>query len=415
MRSTVLAFIADVHHANHRAMGGAVVAGHNTRACATRRAMREAAQRLRANVAIAPGVDNVGVLCVLGDLFDTTRPEPQLIASAAAALTDDGGDGQASHDTLVLLGNHDMVSTAYGDNALAPLHFMAGTTVVEKPRRLCYPGVELICVPFQPGIASTWLPAALEEACAPQSAAAANGHPEPSRRDLRPARVVRVLLLHLGLRDVHTPPWLRGAADSIDVDALYALCAQHNIDAVYAGNWHSRREWAFPREPAVSMVQVGALVPTGFDNAGLTGYGGVEFLVVTTDDSGDNAETVATAREEVPGPRFVTVRSEKEARRAVEDAGTNTLYLRWVVDTPDQLESASQKMRAAIEAEAVFDGRVDLADTAAKAAGAQAAAAARDATTFAQALAQFVEAMPLDPGVDRAEVLTLARTYLNVG
>lgn len=72
------------------------------------------------------------------------------------------------------------------------------------------------------------------------------------------------------LSDSETPDFLSHGA--LPVDTAFALCSEYNACAWLSGDWHSRKVW---ERGGVTVAQVGALCPTGFDNPGLTGYGSV--------------------------------------------------------------------------------------------------------------------------------------------
>jgi hypothetical protein len=124
------------------------------------------------------------------------------------------------------------------------------------------------------------------------------------------------------------------------------------------------------------ILQVGALVPTGFDNPGLKGYG--SYVVY---DMATNEITI----HELPGPRFLKVRSEKESARAKEEAeamGCN-LFIEEVVED----ERAEKAVRAAVEK-------------------------ATNAGSLEESVAAYVEGMDLDESVDRKRVLERVLGYL---
>ena len=197
-------FVADVHVGNHRRWGGPVKVGLNNRA-------REVLDALR----LAVGhTNNVGEpLVVLGDLFDTASPSPQMVYAVGEVL------GQCENGCYVLLGNHEFRSADEGDHALTPLSWLENVEVVDVPTL----DGRTLFVPFQPGPAKEWLPDVLA------------GFQDDSRP------VADVLCLHLGIEDGETPPWLRGADDSVTVDQLIDLAKEYGFREVYAGNWHKHK------------------------------------------------------------------------------------------------------------------------------------------------------------------------------
>jgi hypothetical protein len=240
-----IAWVADVHLANHKIYGGPVVAGLNARC-------RMVLDSLRAAYDIAAKA-LCKALIVNGDLFDTAKPSPQLIAAVQEVIKGGG------LPTFIMLGNHDMESAADGDHALGPLAPVA--TLITKPTKLCISTggideVEVWAVPFQPGKAEEWLPTVLAEV---------EGQP----RVCSSASTPKLLALHLGLRDLgKTPPWLMDAHDSVSIEQLAELCVQHGISCVTAGNWHDPRRWTLK---GVELVQIGSMCPTGFDDLGHAG------------------------------------------------------------------------------------------------------------------------------------------------
>jgi DNA repair exonuclease SbcCD nuclease subunit len=247
MNGVDVCFCADVHVGNPRAFGGPMASGVNARG-------RHVLDALRAAVADAVASSS-DALVVLGDLFDSSRATPQLIAAVMEVLTTAAENGVPVH---LLLGNHDQESADEGDHALAPLAMVEGVTVHERPAVVSVRrDAEVWMVPFQVGRASEWLPGVLERL-------SAGSPPE--------ARVA--LALHLGVIDGETLPFLRESPDAIDLRLLRALCSQYRIGHVFCGNWHDRRVWEGPE--GAKVVQVGALAPTGFNNPGHEGYGMAE-------------------------------------------------------------------------------------------------------------------------------------------
>lgn len=353
---TRLAFCADVHLGNHRRFGGAVRSSLNVRC-------RQALDVLSAAVAVAEEGE-CDALYILGDLFDRSDPLPQLITETIRALQ------TGTMKIVVLLGNHEQVSTDVEDHALMPLAFGGDNVDVVGGYPVAHgygsgrSAIRVLAVPFQPGDARKWLPGVLKE-----------------RLGSGDKKYKHTLLgLHLGVADDRTPSYLRGAHDAIEVEALAELAKEYGISHVFAGNWHDRKQWqlAWPdsAKPKLNhtlrILQLGALVPTGFDNPGLDGYGTVAVW--------DSAAPDKPKLVELPGPRFL--KTDPEETLVVEP--DIQLYTEAIVDT-----------------EAV------------KVAARSAAQAARSADTLTDALAKFVERMPLDEGVDRKTVLAKAKGYLS--
>lgn len=358
---TRIAFAADIHVGNHKRHGGPIVAGMNDRCrlviATLRRAVELAEQR------------QCERLYVLGDLFDTVRPEPQVITAVQNAL-------RGGLEIRLLMGNHDQVSTTKNDHALGPLEAVGGVDVIDETELHGFGGdIEIIAVPFRPGPAAEWFPPAVEEMAAHLS----------TRSD---QWIGRLLVFHLGIEDEHTQAFLKGAHDSIPKDTVAQLMSKLDIDVALAGNWHSHRTWN-----ARSIIQVGTLCPTGWDNPGFEGYGRVAIY---------DSQFRKVTFEEIPGPRFSIAKSDGDIEEAMAHvAERNRVYVR------DEYGYGG----APLEGLAARELSVGQADV--KSAARMAAGAARSATTLDEALANFVEEMPLEEGVDRAAVLGRVKGYLS--
>ena len=246
---------------------------------------------------------------------------------------------------------------------------------------------EIACVPYRPGPAMLWLPEAVSTAFG-------------KRKAKRNAK--RVLILHLGIADDETAPWLRSAQDSIQVSALEDLCAKHKIGLVLAGNWHDRRNWKLCKGRTV-VQQIGALCPTGFDNPGLKGYGGVAVVGL----EGGMAMTL----EEVGGPRFVKLTPGAHAGLIAAQEYEGEVYVEMTAPA-DVLAGCASDLRGMVEA-GTLTAAIALPDAREVAAAARtAAAAARSQENMNEAVAAFVAEMPLPEGVDRDAVLARSRRYL---
>lgn len=387
-----LAFVADVHLANHRVHGGPVVAGLNARARGILASLRAATKEAADEDALA--------LVVLGDLFDSHRPEPQLEAGAAAALTDSG-----EHEVHLIVGNHDITSGEPGDNAMAPLAFVPRVVVHESLSIRCFSDLELWFVPYRAGVAKDWLPGVLRDL-------------EASRESWTPGRVPlppkhRVLALHLGVHDSAARVeffWAEAAHDAISAELLADLCFEHRIDAALAGNWHGLKRWQMQWPEAgfaTEIVQVGALVPTGWDNPGLDGYGSVAVY-----DSAQPPGRRVRATE-IPGARFISVSSAEELDDALlTSMEGSALYVRWAAEQKDAPAAigALDSQRARLAAgEVRIQGKATNAEAAHRAAG-----AARASETLTGAVERYVAAMSCPDDV-RADVLARVMDYLSKG
>lgn len=360
-----IALVADVHCANHKVMGGPVEAGLNRRC-------RQVLAALERAVARARDLD-CAAFFVAGDLLDTTRPEPQVITAIQAVLV-------KARDPHLLVGNHELVSEQNGDHALGP--FAPVATVVSAPawKRAVHEGVEVLCVPFQPGDAREWLPKVVAEQC--------KG---------RGAMKHRILLLHMGLEDERTPTHLKGSHESIPSEQVGQLCKNHGFEAAFSGDWHLHRVMGASNLP---VVQIGTLAPTGFDNPGLDELHG-SLLVWDT-------EQQSLTREVIPGPRFIELR---DGDRVPKLGDGYYLYAK-IIASPSGVVEAVETLKWFIEAKDLAGGEVVPDDTESRAAARTAATVARSAQTMEEAVAGFVGQMPLPEGVRREEVLAKVKHYL---
>ncbi len=287
-----LSIIADVHVGNHRVAGGVSTGGINQR-CREILTALEAAQRL--------AINNRSGLVVAGDLFDYTRPEPPVMAQVISIFNDTSAP-------YMIPGNHDMVSNAPGDHTLAPLE-QAGVADVQQ----CHTGIRywgewtLLLCPFMPGDAREWFPAQMQ------------------RFQGKHLGRHAVIVSHFGIIDERTAPWLKDARDAIPVELAFKAMRSVGAKYLVVGNWHEHKSW---QHDGMTIIQVGALVPTGFDNCGDSLYGSV----ITLD-----LDNNTWKRYRVPGPRFFSlVRPEvsdcmAEARQLLSDHSSpyaSKLYLR---------------------------------------------------------------------------------------
>lgn len=364
---TAIAFIADVHIANHRKLGGPIKAGINTRCGQVVKALHRAVE-----TANAEGAED---LVVLGDLFDTTKPSPQIVAAVQSAFEKFNGEVHC------LVGNHDQQTYAEGDHAMASLAPVS--CIIDRPQVIDRGHYALVHIPYQPGFAPDWLPEVLE-----------------GMKDLSIDKdCPRILTLHLGIYDATWRPfWSKNSHDAVSVELLEELMAKYEIDSVFAGNWHTRRTWK-----SSTVVQVGSLTPTGWDDSGLKGHG------VTIWKGGKYKHV------EVDGPRFVNLPqshhpdSNKTIKSILNASTDMDIYVRATADSPDMLSATYAEVES-LYAFAGVDVRVDT--TLARAEARNASITARSADTLDAALDGYVKAMPLPDGVDRSKVLALSKNYL---
>jgi hypothetical protein len=286
-----------------------------------------------------------------------------------------------------------MVSESPGDHALGPLGILPNVRVIDQPE-VVDNGRRVLLVPFRPGDARGWLGAAVDEEVGGTGAGG------------------RLLISHLGVVDDGTPPWLRDAKDAIPLDALRRICLFNDVECALLGNWHDHRLWPGGQDKAI-VAQVGTLCPTGFDNPGAEGYGSL--LIYETKPG---VRRGALRRIEIPGPRFLTVRSRAEFDALPRDGGLPgcTRFLRWKVDPA--IESLADA-RALVDervlvgefagGEVVSDGGDPLAVSRG---AATAAARASQGADGAEVLAAYVASMDVPEGVDRQAVIADAQRLL---
>lgn len=371
---TRIALVADVHLANHRKFPGQTVSGLNQRA-------REALSVLANSVQLALA-EKCAAYVVLGDLLDVDRPEPQLIAAAQDIFAHARDSGMPVY---LMLGNHEQQSASEGDHALGPFRPVA--TVIEQPTVVDIAGVSLGLIPFRTGAASAWLEKAVRDLFT----------------DVPPFGGGRVLGVHLGIADDDTPAFLKSAHDAIHVTKLMDAAREVNVTQVFAGNWHNRARW-MGTAPDPNVFQVGALVPTGWDNPGLRGYGGVALY-----DSADESVRIDT----LPGPRYVKADSLDELEKLANLPTKHTsLYVASKLPRADILAGLSVLDELKTSGKVVAGGILPD-DEEAREASRAAARAAATSTSLDEALANYIEKMDPGEGVARAEVLRLSQTYLD--
>lgn len=253
-----------------------MVAGLNDRGRRTLRCL--------ASAATIAGV-NRGRLVVAGDIYDKATPDARLVAGTrqALGLPDSPDDLLAlqemgGYQPVVVSGNHDAVSNHPSDHALGTL----GPACIVAPGDVVWDrSMNAIFAGYQPGVRGLqhleYIRASLLR---------------DNYQDHLDLGSPVLLVIHQGIIDGDTPPWLREASDAVELTVLVEMCRELRITHVAAGNWHERKLWV---EEDVEVLQVGALCPTGWDNPGLTGYGTVARW---SPETGFDLQ-------ETPGPRFV--------------------------------------------------------------------------------------------------------------
>lgn len=361
MHANKIAFVADVHLGNHKLFGGETKAGLNARFLAgldvLGRAMAKAEEQ---------GCD---MFAVLGDLFDTHRPTPQMIAAVQQLF---GVHGHKSMQIVLLAGNHDKSSEEPRDNALVALERVA-EIVDDKPFLVHTDKANILFGPYRAGPAVPWVQ---------EYAALLEKWHTPS-----------VLATHVGLIDRRTPPWLQGAHDAIPFDLLGT--GAHCM--IVAGNWHEHADMG-------CSIQCGALVPTGFDNPS-PGSGDPYGSLLIFDQSKFLKRIV------VPGPRF-------HVRHFVELDGTPvsrlTGYLKIKADL-SEMAVAQDLLQDMLDQHMIRGGLVEpcVEDEArVRKAGIN---AVLNSSSLDEALVAFLKKQQLPENVSMDQVAEVTRTYLKQG
>jgi len=368
------AVCSDAHLGNMRRFGGKLESGLNTRC-------REGLATLRRTVDVAKAND-CKALFVVGDLFDSDDVSGQVIAAAQQVLYESG------LQVHIIVGNHDISTPAKGDHACAPLAFSQGLHTHDKPNIVAVDKTNLLLVPYVRDTQRRLLPAMAETI---------------ARAECKPS----VALFHAGIVWGNTPDYLRESDDGLSAQTLYEFFSAHDILLGLAGHWHT-----VASKQSARLQQIGALVPTGFGNPGVDGYGA---LLVC-----EGGRIVA--RCEIPGPRFFSLSptvSIGGLQRGLAQAGAfgkavARCYVSWEVEV-EMLVAAREEMTALMAACSTVEGEV-LPCTARQQVAAQAAAtAASNTNTLDEALYEYVGKLDLPGEVSPDDVLATCRSYLGLG
>ncbi|MAF30560.1 MAG: hypothetical protein CL819_15340 [Croceicoccus sp.] len=393
--------IADIHIGNHlRFARGTMEAGINRRGRLVLDAFGHVLQH---------ELDEPDAFFIAGDLYDEVRPEPQLLAAGMRLL----GDSIEWHNnpeppTSIIVGNHEQASNLEGDHALGVFSRMA--RVVEKPQAYLEEGkqdeagVLVWALPYRTDLRpQEYIESALAEM--------------ENRFDITTDYADAILLAHFGVEDQRTPPWLKGGHGSIHADVLHEIAAKAGISCVLAGDWHEHRSWRY--DDGIEIVQIGALVPTGFDNPSNVAqlhpdrdpYGSV----ITWDNSKPKGKRCS--RSVVQGPRFVKTKSSAEVEAALDEASDygHELFVQ-VTASADAVTAMTrhiEELQARTTMPFHFEVVADHADVRRRIESA--AISAKDAETTERAIAEYVFEMPLDEDLDPQEVNRLAQGFSKGG
>ena len=382
-----VAFIGDVHIGNHKKFGGDTEKGINKRCKMTLDALYYTYMLMAAD-------NKVDSVVILGDLFDSPKVSPQIIAATQNILQ--------ILPTVVLCGNHDQFSDAEGDNALAPLSPVA--EVFDTPEIVqIAKNTDIILVPYQKGKCRDWLK-------------------EHTLELLKQGRnKQRILAFHAGLYDDKTPHFLRDSDAAICTDEVFDMC-KGKIEHVFAGHWHNRKTWGYfdaSSGKKYSVIQAGALVPTGWNNPGME-YG----VVYIYDAVSNTVEHLC-----MPGPRFLTATLDDDigilkskypyANKHIEEG--IKVHLRLKVSESES-ELAYKIIEAGKKSGTIEEGEVEFYSGDTEKANYKAAKVTRSSKTMEEALDNYTSLMPLksfrDISVDessaRADIKEKSREYMKV-
>ena len=361
-----IALVADVHIGNHKKFFGTDKASINTRCQITLDTLDYALDAaLRAKCC---------AFYVLGDLFDTSKPEPQILKATQEIFA----KYKEQMNIYLLIGNHDMRSQLVGDHALGPLSpCIKG--VIETPTSHIYESVELISVPFKTGSATDWLTAGI----------ASLYRSNPSE--------TRILLTHTGIVIGRTPFWLKKSKNAIVYDTFTEVLNKYKISFMFAGDWHFRMQ-------EDKAMQVGALCPTGFDNPGLYDNGTLVIL---------NTNPVGFDIQDVPGPRFVVVKSlnvREEILQELVETGYS-VFLKLAVPTAVH-DEARTVVDSLIKRKLIVNGEVDTSKEIEVEEARLARTDLRAVNTIPEQISAYVSMMHVNPMVKKENVIARVTEYL---
>lgn len=356
-----IAIVADLHIGNHRVMGGDMVGGVNQRC-------HDALNALDAAICEArnQGCDK---LFVAGDIFDTDRPSPAIMARVMNLMMSN------ELPFILINGNHD--TTSKSETALAPLQWLDNLGVfTERAGIGCFDGGRNVVI-------------ALPFGCAPSDIVSTFG-----KEKFSDAAVVS----HFGLYDDSFPPWLKGASGAMHVNDLLAVMKEIGVRFWFSGDFHSHRAWVIDD---YRIVQIGALCPTDFGDEQSGG------MVIYDTKAG------SIQRIEIPGPRFLTAKFVgPPCGTAVEYGWLPSDYIRIVVKTPESVYETKSWLSGLVESLAIRGGEVVIDASMPRWSTSAAVDAAREAGNVQQAVHEFVDRMPLAEGVARADVVSQSLDFL---
>ena len=275
------AVIADVHVGNHRRFARpSCMPGINSRCVDILDVLEQAVCRAEARNAN---------LIVAGDLLDRPDTDPRILAEIRRCFR------YVDQKLDLLVGNHDSWSSRHGDHGLGVFEPFFNHRRARGLGRYCV-------MDFRGDTSGR------------DTLSLSWSSPEDELRPHPP----RLLFAHMGVIHTDTPPWLCESTtavhedDAVEVmDKLYPYA-----EILFCGDWHRHYVGHGGR-----VRQVGALVPTGFDNPSTVAeldpaqdpYGTVYIVDVPDDPAG----AVKAERLVLPGPRFVPIKTTRRGWRGV--------------------------------------------------------------------------------------------------
>jgi hypothetical protein len=367
-----LVFITDPHLGNHRKFGGVIRNGLNDRAQAVSRALKDACD-------MSVGAD---ALIVCGDLFDTDKPSPALVSAASRAFE------HSKTQAHVLVGNHER--TSYGSNHTEPM-----ARWWHGEHALLSSDVHAIAV--IDGICNDMVLAVPALQKSDQSFVSRISDHLQNQEDIAGRAALEVLCVHAGVMDDSTPAFLRSTS-AMELNELFELMEEHDIKLTVCGDWHEFKEY---ERNGRHVVQLGALVPTGFDNLGIEPYGRV---------LGYQTDTRKITYGHIAGPRFLKAVYEENELDAAWVAhvmrGQKAQYDLYVKVTvlPENVRHARSDLDSMIKDGAIKGYEIAINKEVARIQAKAAATRARSASSFEDALEAYLRVSPLPQGATRAGV-----------
>jgi hypothetical protein len=311
-----VAFIADIHLANHQQHGGqADQQGLNRRGRITIETLERAIART-----VQLGCGN---LIVGGDLFHHRRPEPAIIRACQEVLA-----RYATQISITIIpGNHDMLDQTC-------LHGHTACQVVADQARVVRGWTDLRVGPFLTPLGTNpdSDPIAVVRCIPFESTKPMAQWIDEVSANLRAFGRVRAICTHVGVVDDQSPAWLRDARDAISADRLFDLMDRENVACCLVGNYHQAQRW----ERAGRVIQqVGVLNPTGWGDGGLDQVGGLAIW-----------DGVDVRWEQVAGSRFVHVKRGQSLPVVPDDC---SVFVRLEETGPGGAVQIQQDLYAAVE------------------------------------------------------------------